>query len=86
MLHLYTEFLQGIACSVYFFKDLLVSERLILVIDRRPLTASRGDVLVHECGSGVVNVGQLDFHAGIYSPPMNSDWVSVAITTDFESV
>src|SRR5713226_10418823 len=64
VLNLNTEFFKGVAGAINFVEKLLISEGLILVVDRRTLAPSPCDIRIHEGRGGVVNIREFYFHVG----------------------
>ena len=63
MLDFDAETLKGIAGSVDVFKNILIGERLILVVDGNLAPATTGDVLVHEGCGGIVDISKLEINS-----------------------
>src|SRR5512135_2633212 len=56
------EIFEGVAGTVNFFENLLVSNLSILAVDGDFAAATLLDVLIHEGRGGVVDIGQIEVH------------------------
>src|SRR3990167_1958420 len=62
LLNLSSQLFEGVAGLVYLFEEILIREFLILKIDGSLFPATLANVLIHEGGRSVIDIGKIEFH------------------------